>query len=159
MIDEKLLLYFIKTRSREFEEQSFTIHKECTGSLRDMEYDDVIIHSINLHTLMHVTRILNELIEMIEEVNSILLKIQFLVVVENVENNNLNLYEQVYISLSRTVSNFECINEELKQETITEALKKSQVINEYVKYQGKLLPFHMFVFEVKKNLLSKNLEG
>lgn len=35
--------------------------------VRDMEYDDVIIHSINLHTLMHVTRILNELIEMIEE--------------------------------------------------------------------------------------------
>lgn len=79
--------------------------------------------------------------------------------VEYVENNNFNLYEQVYISLSRTVSNFECISEELKQETITEALKKSQVINEYVKYQGKLLPFHMFVFEVKKNLLSKNLEG
>lgn len=51
MIDEKLLLYFIKTRSREFEEQSFTIHKECTGSLRDMEYDDVIIHSVNLNTL------------------------------------------------------------------------------------------------------------
>ena len=48
MIDEKLLLYFIKTRSREFEEQSFTIYKECTGSLRDMEYDDVIIHSVNL---------------------------------------------------------------------------------------------------------------
>lgn len=67
MIDEKLLLYFIKTRSREFEEQSFTIHKERTGSLRDMEYNDVMIHSINLHTLMHVTRILNELIEMIEE--------------------------------------------------------------------------------------------
>jgi hypothetical protein len=79
-------------------------------------------------------------------------------VVENVENNNFNLYERVYISLSRTVSNFECISEELKQETITEALKKSQVINEYVKYKGKLLPFHMFVFEVKKNLLSKNLE-
>lgn len=75
--------------------------------------------------------------------------------VENVENNNLNLYEQVYISLSRTVSNFECISEELKQETITEALKKSQVINEYVKYQGKLLPFHMFVFEVKKTYYLK----
>lgn len=67
MIDEKLLLYFIKTRSREFEEQSFTIHKECTGSLRDMEYTDVIIHSVNLNILMNVTRILNELIEMIEE--------------------------------------------------------------------------------------------
>lgn len=67
MIDEKLLLYFIKTKKEEFEEQSFTIHKECTGSLRDMEYDDVIIHSINLHTLMNVTRILNKLIEMIED--------------------------------------------------------------------------------------------
>lgn len=67
MIDEKLLLYFIKTRSREFEEQSFTIQKECNNSLRDMEYNDVIIHSVNLNTLMNVTRILNELIEMIED--------------------------------------------------------------------------------------------
>lgn len=67
MIDEKLLLYFIKTRSREFEEQSFITYKECTGSLRDLEYNNVIIHSINLNTLMNVTRILNELIEMIEE--------------------------------------------------------------------------------------------
>lgn len=67
MIDEKLLLYFIKTRSREFEEQSFTIHKECTGSLRDMEYEEVIINSVNIHTLMNVIRILNQLIEMIEE--------------------------------------------------------------------------------------------
>lgn len=32
-----------------------------------MEYDDVIIHSVNLHTLMNVTRILNKLIEMIED--------------------------------------------------------------------------------------------
>lgn len=29
MIDEKLLLYFIKTRSREFEEQSFTLIKNA----------------------------------------------------------------------------------------------------------------------------------
>lgn len=78
-------------------------------------------------------------------VNSMLLIIQF-VMVGNVKNNNFNLYEQVYISLSRTVSNFECINEELKQETITEALKKSQVINEYVKYQGKLLPISHVCF-------------
>lgn len=67
MIDEKLLLYFIKTRSREFEEQSFTIYEECTGSLRDMEYDDVIIQSVNIRTWMNVARILNELIEMIED--------------------------------------------------------------------------------------------
>ena len=32
-----------------------------------MEYNDVIIHSVNLNTLMNVTRILNELIEMIED--------------------------------------------------------------------------------------------
>lgn len=63
MIDEKLLLYFIKTKKEEFEEQSFTIYKECTGSLRDMEYDDVIIHSVNIHTLMNVIRILNQLME------------------------------------------------------------------------------------------------
>lgn len=31
------------------------------------EYNDVIIHSVNLHTLMNITRILNELIEMIED--------------------------------------------------------------------------------------------
>lgn len=67
MIDEKLLLYFIKTKKEEFEEGAVTIHKECTGSLRDMEYKDVIIHSVNLHTLMNITRILNELIEMIED--------------------------------------------------------------------------------------------
>lgn len=45
MIDEKLLLYFIKTKKEEFEEQSFTI----------------------FNNLMNVTRILNELIEMIED--------------------------------------------------------------------------------------------
>lgn len=73
-------------------------------------------------------------------VNSMLLIIQFLMV-GNVKNNNFNLYEQVYISLSRTVSNFECINEELKQETITEALKKSQVINEYVNIRVNFYPF------------------
>lgn len=67
MIDEKLLLYFIKTKKEEFEEGAFTIHKECTGSLRNLEYQDVIIHSVNLHTLMNVTRIFNELIEMIED--------------------------------------------------------------------------------------------
>ena len=77
---------------------------------------------------------------------------------ESVKKNKVNLYEQVYVSLSRTVSNFDCISEGLKEEVITEALNKSQVINEHVKYKGKLLPFHMFVFEVKKNLLSKNLE-
>lgn len=49
---------------RSFDER---LKQKLTPEVRDMEYDDVIIHSINLHTLMHVTRILNELIEMIED--------------------------------------------------------------------------------------------
>lgn len=32
-----------------------------------MEYDDVIIHSVKINALMNVARILNELIEMIED--------------------------------------------------------------------------------------------
>ena len=81
-----------------------------------------------------------------------------LVVVENVKNNKLNLYDKVYISLSRTVSNFECINEEVKRNVIMECLNKAEVIEDFIKYDGKLLPLHMFVFEVKKKLLSNSLE-
>lgn len=57
----------LKQEAENLKNNLFTIYKECTGSLRDMEYDDVIIHSVNLHTLMNVTRILNKLIEMIED--------------------------------------------------------------------------------------------
>lgn len=63
----KSIKFFIKTKKEEFEEQSFTIHKECTGSLRDLNYTNVIRDSVNLHTLRDITRILNELIEMIED--------------------------------------------------------------------------------------------
>ena len=63
----KSIKFFIKTKKEEFEEQSFTIHKECTGSLRDLNYTNVISDSVNLHTLRNITRILNELIEMIED--------------------------------------------------------------------------------------------
>lgn len=57
----------LRQKKRNLEEEAVTIHKECTGSLRDLEYQEVIIHSVNLHTLMNITRILNELIEMIED--------------------------------------------------------------------------------------------
>lgn len=67
MIDETLLLYVIGESEKEFRKKLLSIQKECNNSLRDMEYTDVIIHSVNLHTLMNVTRILNELIEMIED--------------------------------------------------------------------------------------------
>lgn len=67
MIDETLLLYVIGESEKEFRKKLLSIQKECNNSLRDMEYTDVIIHSVNLHTLMNVICILNQLIEMIED--------------------------------------------------------------------------------------------
>ena len=67
MIDEKLLLYVLGESENEFRKKVSSIQKECNNSLRDMDYGAVMTHSVNLHTLMNVTRILNELIEMIEE--------------------------------------------------------------------------------------------
>lgn len=63
MIDETLLLYVIGESEKEFRKKLLSIQKECNNSLRDMEYTDVIIHSVNLHTLMNVIRILNQLME------------------------------------------------------------------------------------------------
>ena len=62
------------------------------------------------------------------------------------------------MSLSRTISNFDCIDEEIKREVIMDSLNKSENVGEFLKYEGKLLPPHMFVFEVKKKLLSRQLE-
>lgn len=63
MIDETLLLYVIGESEKEFRKKLLSIQKECNNNLRDMEYTDVIIHSVNLHTLMNVIRILNQLME------------------------------------------------------------------------------------------------
>ena len=63
-----------------------------------MEYNDVIIHSVNLHTLMHVTRILNELIEIIEDTY----KIDAIRV-----NTSQNLVEANY-----TIANMEYFNDD-----------------------------------------------
>lgn len=67
MIDETLLLYVIGESEKEFRKKLLSIQKECNNSLRDMEYEEVIINSVNIHTLMNVIRILNQLIEMIED--------------------------------------------------------------------------------------------
>lgn len=63
MIDETLLLYVIGESEKEFRKKLLNIQKECNNSLRDMEYTDVIINSVNIHTLMNVIRILNQLME------------------------------------------------------------------------------------------------
>lgn len=67
MIDETLLLYVIGESEKEFRKKLLSIQKECNNSLRDMEYDEVILNSVNINTLMNVICILNQLIEMIEE--------------------------------------------------------------------------------------------
>lgn len=67
MIDETLLLYVIGESEKEFRKKLLSIQKECNNSLRDMEYDEVILNSVNINTLMNVIRILNQLIELIEE--------------------------------------------------------------------------------------------
>ncbi|MFR8879519.1 MAG: hypothetical protein ACLVGV_07740 [Methanobrevibacter smithii] len=63
MIDETLLLYVIGENEKEFRKKLLSIQKECNNSLRDMEYGEVITHSVNLHTLMNVICILNQLME------------------------------------------------------------------------------------------------
>ncbi len=63
MIDETLLLYVIGESEKEFRKKLLSIQKECNNSLRDMEYGEVITHSVNLHTLMNVICILNQLME------------------------------------------------------------------------------------------------
>lgn len=63
MIDEILLLYVIGESEKEFRKKLLSIQKECNNSLRDMEYEEVILNSVNIHTLMNVIRILNQLME------------------------------------------------------------------------------------------------
>lgn len=63
MIDENLLLYVIGESEKEFRKKLLSIQKECNNSLRDMDYGEVIINSVNIHTLMNVICILNQLME------------------------------------------------------------------------------------------------
>lgn len=66
MIDEKLLLEFIRIKKEEFEEEGFTNYKKHTGTLKNMESMEAITSTVDIHILMNLVRILNELIERIE---------------------------------------------------------------------------------------------
>lgn len=67
MIDEKILLEFIRTKKEEFEKEGFTNYEKYTRDLKSMESKEAIIATIDIYVLMNLTRILNELIEMIED--------------------------------------------------------------------------------------------
>ena len=66
MIDEKLLLEFIKTKKEEFEEEGVANYKKYTGTLQNMESMEAVTATVDIHVLMNLTRVLNELIEIIE---------------------------------------------------------------------------------------------
>lgn len=67
MIDEKLLLKFIRTKKEEIEEEVFSNYKKHTKTLENMESMEAVTAIIDIHILMNLTRVLNELIEMIED--------------------------------------------------------------------------------------------
>lgn len=69
MIDEKLLLEFIKTKKKELEKEVFFNYKKHTKSLENMGSMEAVTAIVDTYTLMSVTRILNELIEIIESGN------------------------------------------------------------------------------------------
>lgn len=66
MIDEKLLLKFIRTKKEEFEEECFTNYKKHTNTLKNMESMEAVTAIVDIYVLMNLTRVLNELIEIIE---------------------------------------------------------------------------------------------
>lgn len=66
MIDEKLLLEFIKTKKEKFKEEGVANYKKHTNTLKNMESMEAITATVDIHVLMNLTRVLNELIEIIE---------------------------------------------------------------------------------------------
>lgn len=66
MIDEKLLLKTIKEAKEEFEEKGIANYKKHTGTLQNMQSTEAIISTVDIYVLMNLTRVLNELIELIE---------------------------------------------------------------------------------------------
>lgn len=66
MIDEKILLEFIKTKKEEFEKEGFANYEKYTSDLKNMESMEAVTAIIDIHILMNLTRVLNELIEIIE---------------------------------------------------------------------------------------------
>lgn len=66
MIDEKLLLKFIRRKKEELEEEVFPNYKKHTKTLENMESMEAVTAIVDIYILMNLVRILNELIEIIE---------------------------------------------------------------------------------------------
>lgn len=53
-------------KKEEFEKEGFTKYKKHTGTLQNMESMEAVTTTVDIHVLMNLTRVLNELIEIIE---------------------------------------------------------------------------------------------
>lgn len=66
MIDEKVLLEFIRTKKEEFEKEAFTNYEKYISNLKNMGSMGFITSTVDIYVLMNLTYILDELIELIE---------------------------------------------------------------------------------------------
>lgn len=96
MIDEKLLLKFIRTKKEEFEEEGFTNYKKHTNTLKNMESMEAITATVDIYVLMNLIRILNELIEIIESGKFDVVENQILITeLNNIKKLLNDLYEGI----------------------------------------------------------------
>lgn len=66
MIDEKLLISYLKKQKKEYNQQVVILQKELTSSLMDNHKQEYIIKKLMYETMMNVICIYENLIEIIE---------------------------------------------------------------------------------------------
>ena len=66
MIEEKLLIFYLKKQKREYNEQVVILQKELTSSLVYNHRQEYIIKNLMYESMMNVIRIYENLIEKIE---------------------------------------------------------------------------------------------
>lgn len=77
------------------------------------------------------------------------------------EEEHAKLSDHLYTQLRLTISDFDRIPPQIIREEMNKALNKITIPpnlpwREKVWYKGKIIPFFMLVFEVKKNILSRS---
>lgn len=66
MIEEKLLISYLKKQKREYNEQVVILQKELTSSLMYNHKKEYLIKNLMYESIMHIIRIYENLIERIE---------------------------------------------------------------------------------------------
>lgn len=66
MIDEKLLIFYLKKQKREYNEQVVILQKELISSLMYNHRQEYVIENLMYESMMNVIRIYENLIEKIE---------------------------------------------------------------------------------------------